>query len=156
MNKINLTEMIDKNLVSFGLDVKDKNEAIVKIAQMMVDANKVSNKEKYIEGLLNRESQVSTGIGMGIAIPHCQSDVVKVGAFSLVRLKEPIEWDGALDDQPVDYVIMLAAPKNGDNMHLRMLSTLAMNLMDDTFRNGLLEASSIEDIKKVFKNKREE
>lgn len=155
MNKIDLTKMIDENLVSFGLDVKDKNDAIVKIAKMMVDANKVSDKDIYIKGIFDRENEVSTGIGMGIAIPHCQSDVVKTGAFSLVRLKEPIEW-GSLDDHPVDYVIMLAAPKNGDNMHLRMLSTLAMNLMDDTFRNGLLEASSVEDIKKVFKNKGEE
>lgn len=155
MNKIDLTEMIDENLVSFGLDVEDKNDAIVKIAQMMVDADKVSNKDIYVKGVLDRENEVSTGIGMGIAIPHCQSEVVKTGAFSLIRLKKPIEW-GSLDDQPVDYVIMLAAPKNGDNMHLRMLSTLAMNLMDDTFRNGLLEASSVEDIKKVFKIKGEE
>lgn len=155
MNKINLTEMIDERLISFGLDVKDKNDAIEKIGQMMFEANKVSDKQEYIQGVFDRENEVSTGIGMGIAIPHCQSEVVKTGAFSLVRLKQPIEW-GSLDDQPVDYVIMLAAPKNGDNMHLKMLSTLAMNLMDDTFRNGLLKATSIEDIKEVFKSKGEE
>lgn len=154
MEKLNLTPMIDEKLISFGLDVKDKYDAIDKIGQMMFDAKKVNNKKEYLAGILDRENEFSTGIGMGIAIPHCQSEVVLTGAFSLVRLKKAIEW-GSLDNQLVDYVIMLAAPKNGDNMHLRMLSTLAMNLMDDTFRNGLLKASSIEDIKEVFERKGE-
>lgn len=152
MQTIDLTPMIDERLIFFGLDVNDKNDAIHKIGQMMFDANKVTNKDTYLKAVYDRENEVSTGIGMGIAIPHCQNEVVKEGAFSLVRLSHPIEW-GSLDNQPVDYVIMLAAPKNGDNMHLKMLSTLAMNLMDDTFRKGLLEASSVEDIKKVFKRK---
>ena len=152
MEKLDLTPMIDERLIYFGLDVKDKDDAIKKIGQMMYDAHKVTNRDQYLEAVYDRENEVSTGIGMGIAIPHCQNEVVKEGAFSLVRLSQPIEW-GSLDNQPVDYVIMLAAPKNGDNLHLRMLSTLAMNLMDDTFRKGLLEASSVEDIKQVFQKK---
>lgn len=152
MANIDLTPMIDEKLICFGLDVKDKNDAIYKIAQMMYDAKKITDKDIYLEGIYERENEISTGIGMGIAIPHCQSDVVVSGAFTLVSLSQPIEW-GSLDDLPVNYVIMLAAPKNGDNMHLKMLSTLAMNLMDDTFRKGLLEAKSVEDIKEVFRKK---
>lgn len=87
---------------------------------------------------------------MGVAIPHCKSDAVNDAAFALIKLKNPIEW-GSLDGEPVKFVIQLAAPDSADNVHLRMLSQLARDLMDDDFRDGLLCASSIEDIKKCFK-----
>ena len=57
-------------------------------------------------------------LGNGIAIPHCQSDCVKEALFTLVKLDEPIEW-GSLDDLPVNYIIMLAAPNSSDNVHLK-------------------------------------
>ena len=50
---------------------------------------------------------------------------------------------------------MLAAPEAGENIHLKMLSQLAMNLMDDDFRKGLLESNSIKDIQKIFEEKGE-
>lgn len=66
--------------------------------------------------------------GKGIAIPHCKGGCVKEAAFTLVKLNQKIEW-GSLDGEPVDYVIMLAAPNTADNVHLKMLSSLAVGLM---------------------------
>lgn len=149
-----LVDMLDDKLIAFHLNVNDKNDAIEKVGTMMFEAGKVSNKEKYIEGVLEREKEFATGIGNGIAIPHCKDDCVKEAAFTLVKLSNPIEW-GSLDDKSVDYIIMLAAPNTTDNIHLRMLSTLAKNLMDDDFRSGLLNASSVEEIKELFEKKGE-
>lgn len=146
---MDLSKMVDERLVKFDFDVNSKEDAIAKVATLMAEANKVSDLDKYIEGVFEREEEFSTGIGMGVAIPHCKSDVVNEAAFTLVKLKEEIEW-GSLDDKPVSYIIMLAAPNSADNVHLKMLSQLATNLMDDDFRKGLLEATSIEEIKKVF------
>lgn len=151
---MNLVDMIDENLIDFHLDVKDKEDAIRKIGSMMFHAHKVTDATQYIEGVLEREKEFATGIGYGIAIPHCQEECVKEAAFTLVKLNKAIEW-GSLDDQPVNYIIMLAAPKSADNIHLKMLSTLAMNLMDEDFRSGLLKASSVEDIKKIFNERGE-
>jgi len=146
--------MLDEKLVHFDLLVKDKSEAIQKVGMMMFEAGKVSNVDQYIQGVFAREEEFATGIGNGIAIPHCKDDCVKEAAFTLVKLENPIEW-GSLDDKPVDYIIMLAAPNSSDNVHLKMLSTLAKNLMDDDFRSGLLNASSVEEIKKLFEMKGE-
>lgn len=146
---MDLSKMVDERLVKFDFDVDSKEDAIAKVATLMAEANKVSDLDKYIEGVFEREEEFSTGIGMGVAIPHCKSDVVNEAAFTLVKLKNEIEW-GSLDDKPVSYIIMLAAPNSADNVHLKMLSQLATNLMDDDFRKGLLEATSIEEIKKVF------
>lgn len=146
---MDLSKMVDERLVKFDFNVNSKEDAIAKVATLMAEANKVSDLDKYIEGVFEREKEFSTGIGMGVAIPHCKSDVVNEAAFTLVKLKNEIEW-GSLDDKPVSYIIMLAAPNSADNVHLKMLSQLATNLMDEDFRKGLLEATSIEEIKNVF------
>ncbi len=151
---MNLSKMIDENLIRFDFVADSKEEAIQKVAELLYNANKISNVEKYVEGVFEREEEFSTGIGMGIAIPHCRSSVVDEAAFTLVRLKNEIEW-GSLDEKPVNYIIMLAAPNSADNVHLKMLSQLAKDLMDDDFRKGLLEAKSVEDIKKTFELKGE-
>ena len=146
---MNIAEMVDENLISFGFDAGTKDDVLKGIGRMMYDAGKVNDLNQYIDGLYERESEFSTGIGNGIAIPHCKSDCVREAAFTLVKLNNPVEWE-TLDRRPVDYVIMLAAPNTSDNVHLKMLSRLAANLMDDDFREGLKNASSVKEITKLF------
>lgn len=152
---MNIAEMVDKRLISFGLDAGSKEEVFKSLAKMMYEAGKVTDEAAYIKGLYERELEGCTGIGNGIAMPHCKSDCVKTAAFTLVKLKQPIEWE-SYDEQPVDYIIMLAAPNTSDNIHLKMLSALAVNLMDDDFRNGLKDATDFGQIIHIFKNKKEE
>ena len=151
---MNLQSMIDERLVAFDLCVSDKEDAIDKVVKMLYDAQKITDLEVFKKGVLEREEEFSTGVGNSIAIPHCMSEVVQEGAFTLVRLMNEIEW-GSLDDLPVKYIIMLAAPKDGNTIHLKMLSTLAMKLMDDDFRIALLQSSTIEEIKTIFNKKGE-
>lgn len=152
---MNIAEMVDEKLVSFGFEARDKDEVLKGLASMMFDAGKVSDLDKYMKGLYEREATFSTGVGNGVAIPHCKADCVQEAAFTLVKLDNPVEWD-SLDGHPVDYVIMLAAPDSSDNVHLKMLSKLAANLMDDDFREALKDASSVEEIINLFSIKKEE
>lgn len=149
-----MSEMIDQRLISLNLDVTNKEDAIQKICRMMYDAGKVSDYDQYLNGVKNREAEFATGMGNGIAIPHCKNDCVKEAAFTLVKLKNPVDW-GSLDDEPVDYVIMLAAPESSDNVHLKMLSGLAVSLMDDNFRESLKAADDVEQIINIFKSRKE-
>ena len=149
-----MSEMIDQRLISLNLDVTNKEDAIQKICRMMYDAGKVSDYDQYLNGVKNREAEFATGMGNGIAIPHCKNDCVKEAAFTLVKLKNPVDW-GSLDDEPVDYVIMLAAPESPDNVHLKMLSGLAVSLMDDNFRESLKDAADVEQIINIFKSRKE-
>ena len=152
---MNITEMIDEKLVSFDFNARTKDDVLKGLGQMMYDAGKVNDLNKYIEGLYKREAEFSTGVGNGVAIPHCKSDCVREAAFTLVKLKNPVEWE-TLDGRPVDYVIMLAAPNTSDNVHLKMLSKLAANLMDDDFRESLKSASTVKEIEDLFSSKKEE
>ncbi len=152
---MNIAEMVDERLVSFGFEARNKDEIFEGLGKMMYQAGKVTDLDQYVKGLYEREAEFPTGVGNGIAIPHCKSDCVKEAAFTLVKLKHPVEWE-SLDDLPVDYVIMLAAPNTSDNVHLEMLSKLAASLMDDDFRNGLKDATDIDQIINIFKQKKED
>lgn len=147
---LDLSELLDDKLVKFDFPGKDKDEVIKSIAALMYEAGKVSDMDQYVKGVLQREKECETGIGNGVSIPHCKNDAVREAGFALVQLKNSIEW-GSLDDKPVNYVIMLAAPNTEDNVHLRMLSQLAKNLMDEDFLNTLTHSKSIGEIKKLFK-----
>ena len=147
---MDLTAMIDEHLVKYSFDAQSKNDVIHAGAQLMYESGKINNKEKYINAVLEREKECATGIGMGIAIPHCKDDSVNQAGFALIKLAGKIEWE-SLDDEPVDYVIMLAAPNTPDNVHLKMLSSLAAGLMDDDFRDALKAANTIEDLRAAFK-----
>lgn len=146
---MNLSSMIDVRLVKFDLEAKDKEDSIRKIANLMYQAEKVTSYDTFLEGVLDRELEFSTGIGMGVAIPHCKHKCVREAAFTLVKLKNYIEWE-SLDNEPVNFVIMLAAPDSSDNVHLKMLSQLATQLMDDEFREGLLNSKTIEEVYSIF------
>ena len=89
---MSMADMIDERLVSFGLDVTNKEDAIRKICKMMYDAGKVSSYEDYLQGVKDRELEFETGMGNGIAIPHCKGGCVKEAAFTLVKLNQKIEW----------------------------------------------------------------
>lgn len=147
---IDLSELLDERLVKFDFPGNTKEEVIKSIGKLMFEAGKVTDVDKYIEGVFQREGECETGIGKGVAIPHCKNDSVKEAGFTLIHLKNNIEW-GSLDDKPVNYVIMLAAPNTEDNTHLKMLSQLAANLMDEDFINTLTHAKSVEDIKSLLK-----
>lgn len=147
---IDLNELLDEKLVKFDLHGNTKDEVIKTIGTFMYEAGKVTDIERYIEGVFQREKECTTGIGNGVAIPHCKNDAVREAGFALVKLKNSIEW-GSLDDKPVNYVIMLAAPNTEDNIHLRILSQLAKNLMDEDFLYALTNSKSIEEIKILFR-----
>lgn len=152
---MDLGTMVNERLVRFDFPGTTKDEVIKGVAELMYDAGKVNDLEAYMKGLLKREKEFTTGIGNGVAIPHCKDDCVIEAAFTLISLKNEIEWE-ALDNQPVRYIIMLAAPNSSDNVHLKMLSELARKLMDDDFRDGLLNAKNFDDIKQIFKSIKEE
>lgn len=139
------------DLIQFDFSGSTKETVIENAVTLLDRSGLLSNKELYLEDVLKREAEYSTGIGMGIAIPHAKSEGVKKTAFTIIKLQEKVEW-GSLDDQPAELVIMLAVPQEATSEFLSLLSTLSYNLMDDDFRNGIMEAQTREEIYKFFTN----
>ncbi|MGM9904453.1 hypothetical protein A5844_000754 [Enterococcus sp. 10A9_DIV0425] len=134
---MNIATLLPPNHVFLDMEVADKEEVIRQLASVLTTDEIVQNEEEYIQSVLARETHSTTGIGNNIAIPHGKSQAVKQSAIIFARLREPIDWQ-ALDDEPVSVVILLAIPEShkGDD-HLRILSKIAMKLIDDEITEKL-------------------
>lgn len=141
-----LSDLINENLIDLNLEAEDKNDAINKVANLIGESGNLESKELYNEEVLLREKTGTTGVGMGIAIPHAKTDGVKKECFAIARLKKELDWD-SLDDKPVQLIIMLAVPESkASNTHLKLISKLSTHLMDDDFRDSLKNAEKKEEV----------
>ena len=96
-------------------------------------AGKLSDIAQFKEAIHNRESQSTTGIGEGIAIPHAKVATVKSPAIAFGKSKEGVDYQ-SLDGQPAHLFFMIAAPEGGAQTHLDALAKLSGILMDDKVR----------------------
>lgn len=136
-----LSKLTSEKQIKLNLKCETKNEVIKELAELLFEQGKINSMEVYINDVLEREKEYSTGIGQGIAIPHGKSDGVNEAAIAIGRCND-IEWE-SIDDKPVKFVILIAVPKSGaERDHLMILAKIAENLMDDEFTNGLLQAKS--------------
>lgn len=126
-----------------------KTEALNQCIDLMAKSGKIADVEKYRKGVFAREEEGTTGIGMGIAIPHCKSDAVtKVGLAAMV-VKDGVDFE-SLDGTPAKIIFLIAAPNTEDNVHLQVLSKLSVMLMDEQFTNSLINAGSVDEFLNII------
>lgn len=128
--------------------------AIVELIDLLVSLGKIKgpDKESILASLKQREETMSTGIGFGIAIPHCSSDRLDEVVASFGRSTAGIEFD-ALDNAPVKFVVLFIVPKNQFQTHLRTLASIAKFLNDRATRDRLASAKSREEILAIFRDR---
>jgi len=101
----------------------------------------MEHRESIWQTLLERERSMSTGIGLGVAIPHCSSEYVPdVHCFGAV-LREGVDFQ-AVDEIPVRIVILLLMPKKKFEKHIKILAAIARLFNEERVRNQVLDASS--------------
>lgn len=127
----------------------DKRDAIEQMVALMAKSGKINDVEKYRAGVFAREEEGTTGIGEGIAIPHCKSDAVSRPGLAAMVVTDGVDYD-ALDGEKVDLIFLIAAPNTKDNVHLDVLSKLSVLLMDENFTRGLRNAQTIEEFLDVI------
>lgn len=115
----------------------------------MAKSGKISDVEKYRKGVFAREEEGTTGIGMGIAIPHCKSDAVTKAGLAAMVVKDGVDFE-SLDGTPAKIIFLIAAPNTEDNVHLQVLSKLSVMLMDEQFTNSLINAGSVDEFLNII------
>lgn len=126
-----------------------KTEALNQCIDLMAKSGKISDVEKYRKGVFAREEEGTTGIGMGIAIPHCKSDAVTKAGLAAMVVKDGVEFE-SLDGTPAKIIFLIAAPNTEDNVHLQVLSKLSVMLMDEQFTNSLINAGSVDEFLNII------
>lgn len=146
-----IVDLLDDRSILLDGRVAEKKAALDQMVELMDASGKLRDKETYRQGVYAREQEGSTGIGEGIAIPHCKSDaVIKPGLAAMV-VKDGVEFE-SLDGQPAHLFFLIAAPNTEDNVHLDVLSRLSVLLMDEDFTNKLRQATSVSEFKQIIED----
>lgn len=144
-----IRELLAVESIDLNAKAANKKEALDHAVDLMARSGKIGNVETYRNGVYAREEEGTTGIGEGIAIPHCKSDVVKAPGLAAMRVAGGVDFQ-SLDGEKADLIFLIAAPNTKDNVHLDVLSKLSVLLMDEKFTNDLRNAKSVEEFLHVI------
>ena len=145
-----ISNYLKKEFCVMELSATTKEEVIKEIAGQLFQAGKVSNLDKFISDILEREALGSTGIGHNIAIPHARTKAVKNFVIGFGKSKNGIDFK-SIDDQKVNLVFLMGADPGDLNLYLRLLAELSKLLMNHSFRTELMSVQESEQIVGVIK-----
>ncbi len=144
-----ITDLLDKRSIRLNGRAENKKDALDKMVDLMAASGKIKDVETYRKGVYAREEESTTGIGEGIAIPHCKSDAVSEPGLAAMVVPDGVEFE-SLDGQPANLIFLIAAPNTEDNVHLDVLSRLSVLLMDEGFTDGLRRAKDVREFLAVI------
>jgi fructose-specific phosphotransferase system IIA component len=146
-----LADILQKEQIVTDLRASNRWEAIDELIDKLVETGKIKpeNREQIAAVVKKRETSMSTGIGFGIGIPHASTDLIYevVGAFG--RSLKGVNFD-ALDNQPVNLVMLFLVPQGQFQKHLHTLANIAKLLHNKEFRQALEEAPDQETMMKII------
>ncbi|BAK93940.1 fructose PTS transporter subunit IIA [Tetragenococcus halophilus] len=142
-----ISEILDKNIIDTNLDAATKEEAIEHIVAALKANDYISDEKAFAKDIYAREKEGKTGIGNYIAIPHGRSSVVdKVGVAIFIN-KQEIPWE-SIDEHGVKVIVLFAVgdSNEGAEQHLKLLALFAKKLGNESVVENLLEAGTADDV----------
>ena len=151
---MSLANLLSAEQIIPEMKATERWAAIVELIDLLVRLGKIkaADRDPILTALRQREETMSTGIGFGIAIPHCSSDRLDEVVAALGRSSTGIEFD-ALDNAPVKFIVLFIVPKNQFQTHLRTLASIAKFLNDRSVRESLAGATSADEILSIFRDR---
>lgn len=146
---IKISKYLDPHLVTF-LEATSRDDAIKSMVEMIHRSGKLQDKYAFYEAIIEREKIVSTGIGMGAAIPHAKLSSYNDFFIAIGVLRNGLEWN-ALDGAPVRVIFMIGGPDDKQTEYLQILSSLTQAIKDERIRKKMLTLNSAEDMIELFK-----
>ena len=147
-----VTELLKNASIDLNAHVKDKQDAIAHLADLMEKGGNLKNKAQYLKDVRAREASGTTGLGDGIATPHAKSAGVKAPGLAAMTIPEGIDFE-SMDGNPARLFFAIAAPDTGADDHLMILSKLATMIMDPDFKEALIAAKTKQEFLKIIDDK---
>lgn len=138
-----ISSILTQELTIANVDGVSKKRVIDTLAQLFANSAQGIDAAALFRQFINREKLGSTGIGHGIAIPHCRCACAEKTALACLSLKTPIDFD-AVDHEPVDLIFAMIVPENSENEHLELLSSIAGKMQEAKFVSALRDAKDSE------------
>jgi mannitol/fructose-specific phosphotransferase system IIA component (Ntr-type) len=149
-----LAELLTEDLILPSLVGKDVRSVLMEFSSAICGSGKYSNEQLLFQRLLERESQESTGIGNGIAIPHCKVDNLSQVILSIGYSDSGVNFK-AIDGQPTNFFFVVISPSNSSVLHLRALAALSRLLKSQTFLAKLGQKPSKTELIELIKQEEE-
>jgi fructose-specific phosphotransferase system IIA component len=140
---VKIQDILSLNAILIDLKSQPKNDVLDEMARFLASIHDIKDPDLLSRKILERELDVSTGIGFGIAIPHARTDIVDRVCMIAARCKESVEFD-SLDEQPVHLIFMIASPDGNSDEHRNVLSSLSKIMSYEDMRDKLLAAEDAE------------
>jgi PTS system nitrogen regulatory IIA component len=147
MSKI--ASYLNSDLITF-LDVSHRNEALLALVNLAKEKGKVTDVQEFYNAIIDRESIVSTGIGMTVAIPHAKLPSYDDFFIAIGILRKGVDWN-TIDDSSVRLIFMIGGPDDKQTEYLKILSGITSAVKEDDRRKKMLRASSSEEIMELLK-----
>jgi nitrogen PTS system EIIA component len=142
---IEVADILKPARTRHGVNITSKKKLLELLASVVSEEVPGSSADEVFDRLLGRERLGSTGIGSGIAIPHCRLRQCEQAVGVLLQLQEAIDFD-SIDHKPVDLVFALLVPEEATGDHLQILATLARNFSDSDYCEQLRQATGDEQL----------
>ena len=147
-----LIEFLSPDNIIYEVKSSGKTEVIEEMLAKAVDSRQIREEdfEEILAALLKREKSMSTGIGSGVAIPHCSVSFVDEVKCVMGLSRGGIDFE-AIDHMPVNIFILLIVPKSKFQEHIRTLAVIAKTLNSSDDRSKLMNCNNFEDVQEVFR-----
>jgi len=127
------------------LDAETKDEALRELGAVVASAPEVNDADSLLDAIFEREGIMSTGIGLGIAIPHAKIPTVTDFVVGFGKVRGGLDFN-SLDGKPVHFIVMIAGPHDQQERYLQLLARITLKLKDAAVRRRLSEADDVEGI----------
>ena len=140
-----LLDILSPRSTVVGLQGETKEQIIEELVDALEIGDAISDRDKVLQAILEREEIMSTGIGDGIAIPHGKSDAASRLVAALGTQKRGVDFE-ALDGEPAFVFFLLVSPANVSGPHIKALARISRLLKNDDFKKRLIDAATAEEI----------
>jgi len=144
----NLAKMLPLERVKI-LKSRTQAQAIDEMVEILSTASEVKDKDKLREAILEREKTMSTGIGLGIAIPHARIASVTEFVIAFGKCPDGIDYD-SLDGKPVFFIFLIAGPEQAQQEYLQILAKITLKMKNEKVRQRIMKTNDPEQIHDIL------
>ncbi|MFC2149109.1 PTS sugar transporter subunit IIA [Candidatus Auribacterota bacterium] len=148
---IQVSKMLRKNRI-VEIKASAKDDVLKEMVSVMATSRHVLDKDGLEKAIFDRENLLTTGIGIGIAIPHAKTDAVDDFIIAVGRKKGGLMYE-SMDGGLVYLVIMIAAPASQYTKYLNVHAKIVLLMANAEFRQGLINAESTDEIRRLLRGK---
>ncbi len=139
-------DVLCEDMIKIYSEKIGKVELLTDMVELISQSKNVQDKKELLDGIFKREELMSTGIGLGIAVPHVRIDSVKDLVMAVGITTQPVDDYDTIDAKPVQVIFMIAANTDQHAQHLKLLSQIAAKFKDEDLRKKLVQAKTPADV----------